>query len=664
MNSELKDHLVGGFRLALDEMQTALRDGDTSLKIAFDVAEFSAQLDAVLLGAAHQFTTSIASDLKGALADIRQAGAGITVLPSLPSADSNEGKRQASGTERSNGLARTYNQITAAVRKEYRLMTQMLRLEGEAYQTADQRLQVVQNQVIAYEDMIRQSAQAGQEDERRAAKLQNLREALSARYEIASASAEQTSMERDASELIKLYTQYLEITQRIQLAGDQVSAGLILQRQQIEEAYLAQQQIVQSYQETAAGAKIWEHSLDEIAELTNRYTDNTATLELVREQEKLNDLRLREVQLAYQAQGQYSEELDLITHLAAKHQEKVDQFLASHGENEAYLAAQRSGIAQITQELEKQAEATAKLQDAQTQKSEGALYTFNIGELQAAYKEALSVSTKLWEIQERIKNASSGELPYLRQIEESLQTRLSLSQAVFTRLRDYPEAVRLQGQLTEELNTRQAEYNLKLLQSGKLADSLSHTLEYMAGSLMSDIVRGFAHEIANAFREAVTYVEEYNSLLTEISIVTGRTQEDVEALGGRYRDLAREMNVSSKQIAEAAVGYYRQGLSDAQVMERLTKTVQFSKTANLEFSRAAEYLTATVNSMDISIERAADVFNYLGDATATGADEVAVAYSKIGGAARSANLEFEKVASWIASSPPVRGRPQRSSEHR
>lgn len=645
MNKELREQLTGGFRVALDEMRSALKSGDFSINASFDVAEFSAQFSQAVTSAAHSFSTSVASDLQAAVSQIRQSAATTTVASTV---STGAGAASNQGDANRSGLALIYQQITAAVREEYRIMTQMLSLEGNAYDTASDRLELVREQVEAYEQMIRQAAEAGEMDERRAANLQNLRDSLESRYDISASQASQQSMQQNVNELLNLYTRLLDVTQRIQLSGDETNAGLVMQRQQLLEAYNAQERICESYKNTTSGAQLWNEYLEQITKLTAQYAENTQTQQLVQEQEKLNALRLEEVKLAYEAHGSASAELELVSQKAAAQQAVVDRLAASQSQNEAYLAAQRNGIAQVTRELERQAQLTAKLQDTESRKSEQALYSFNMSELQRAYKEILSSSTKLWSVQEQMKGASSAELPFLQQIEASLQRRISLSQNVFTRLQDMPKAQQLQTQLADELNTKQAEYNLKLLQSREHADGLARSLEYMVGNLLANAVRNFARGIINAFKEAVSYVEEYNSMLTEISIVTGRTQDQVETLGESYRDLAREMQVSSKDIAEAAVGYYRQGLSDAQVIERLTKTIQFSKTAHLEFAQAAEYLTATVNSMDITIERAADVFNYLGDATATGADEIAMAFSKVGGAAKSADLEFEKVSSWIA----------------
>lgn len=154
--------------------------------------------------------------------------------------------------------------------------------------------------------------------------------------------------------------------------------------------------------------------------------------------------------------------------------------------------------------------------------------------------------------------------------------------------------------------------------------------------------------ISRFFTEGIRYVNELNDALTQISIVTNRSQSEVAKLGLEYNKIAKEMGVTTKQIADASVTFYRQGLSQAQVMERVKTTTEYAKISNLDFTKSAEILTATTNSMKIGIERASDVFAYLGDATATGADEVGRAFQKTGGTAGALNLEFEKVASWIA----------------
>lgn len=150
------------------------------------------------------------------------------------------------------------------------------------------------------------------------------------------------------------------------------------------------------------------------------------------------------------------------------------------------------------------------------------------------------------------------------------------------------------------------------------------------------------------FTQGLAHVNNLNKSLTEIAIVTGKSQSQVNALGKEYQELAYILGSTTQGVAEASVTFYRQGLTQVEVMERVRVATQFATIANIDFADASKILTATVNSMGVPIERAADVMTYLGDATATEAAEIGRALQKVGGSAAAAGLEYEKLASWIA----------------
>lgn len=149
-------------------------------------------------------------------------------------------------------------------------------------------------------------------------------------------------------------------------------------------------------------------------------------------------------------------------------------------------------------------------------------------------------------------------------------------------------------------------------------------------------------------RQGVQFSLDMNKAMTDISIVYNMTQGQVDQLAQSYNELAKSMAVSTAEIAKASVEYYRQGLTTEQVNQRMKQTIEYAKVSGLALDEASTILTATVNSMDIDIKRASDVFSYLGDATATGADEIGRAFQKVGGTASALDVNFEKVSSWIA----------------
>ncbi|MEK4008328.1 phage tail tape measure protein [Paenibacillus sp. FSL H3-0333] len=149
-------------------------------------------------------------------------------------------------------------------------------------------------------------------------------------------------------------------------------------------------------------------------------------------------------------------------------------------------------------------------------------------------------------------------------------------------------------------------------------------------------------------REGISYVNELNKSLTELSIVYMEGQDEVGKYAEKFHELGMEMGITSSELMRGAVEFARQGLSPKDTFSRMETTIKYAKISSLEFAEAAKIMTASINSMNVSAERASDVFSYLGDATASGADEVGQAMQRVGGTAGAIGVEFEKVASWIA----------------
>lgn len=172
-------------------------------------------------------------------------------------------------------------------------------------------------------------------------------------------------------------------------------------------------------------------------------------------------------------------------------------------------------------------------------------------------------------------------------------------------------------------------------------------------SLMT-VIRTINSLISNT----VEYVSEYSQKMNEIQIITGKSSVEIEQLGETYRNIAQEMSASSLDMADAAIYFTRQGLGAEEIEKRLRNTTMYAKTANIEFETAAELITAVVNSMNLvedeaedgrnAAQRVADVFLKIGDNAATSGKEIGEAMQKAGAAAGAFNMNFEWLASYIA----------------
>lgn len=237
----------------------------------------------------------------------------------------------------------------------------------------------------------------------------------------------------------------------------------------------------------------------------------------------------------------------------------------------------------------------------------------------------------------------------------SWQTQITATQQTFDNIKN----IVTQMGLTEAEQNR---INALILQASQLAaqneaaeravteeKKRQQTVMNSINSAMNYLISRFIITgIRQLWRDAKSFAKEYYDTLNEIRVVTGKSQEEANALGESFRTMASEMSVSATEIADAATLFYRQGLDDAQVTERMQATIEYAKVAGVEVTEAAEIVTAAVNSMGLDAERVVDVLVYLGDNAGTSGQEVGTAMQKAAAAANSAGVEFEWLGAYIA----------------
>ena len=131
-------------------------------------------------------------------------------------------------------------------------------------------------------------------------------------------------------------------------------------------------------------------------------------------------------------------------------------------------------------------------------------------------------------------------------------------------------------------------------------------------------------------------------------IVTGKTQTEVNKLANSYNSLAKEMNVTTRELAGQAADLFRQGLDNSQVEERMKVIIQYAKISSISLEESNRIITATANATGESVQKITDIFAFLGDTTASGADEIGESLQRVASASENSNITLEKSASWLA----------------
>lgn len=329
------------------------------------------------------------------------------------------------------------------------------------------------------------------------------------------------------------------------------------------------------------------------------------------------------------------------------------QALIDQANEEEILKKSRQEAANAVEEqIKRETEALKERNRVQAEREYAELFDqVGLDQYLESLSKQISLTEQLYEAQKREVNKPGSSTTEIENIQRQLIAEQNITKELIKQnpaLKSNEKAVLYLEQLakkrkdgenevTQALKDQQQKYNEQATISDQVLRSITHILT----SAVSNALSSF-------WRNAQEYAKGYYDQLNEIRIVTGKTEEDANRMGQTYREMAQSMSVSSSEIANAAVEFWRQGLNESEVNSRLTSTIQYAKISSLEFKDAAEQMTAATNGMGISASHVADVWAYLGDASASGADEIGTAMQKVAATAGEAGLSFEWLGAYIA----------------
>ena len=150
--------------------------------------------------------------------------------------------------------------------------------------------------------------------------------------------------------------------------------------------------------------------------------------------------------------------------------------------------------------------------------------------------------------------------------------------------------------------------------------------------------------VKKALREAVQTVKELDKYLTEQAMVTGKTREETYKLIGSYQELAAQCGATTKEIAQVATEYMKQGKTIEDSLVLTEAAVKAAKVARVSVGDSVNYLTTALNGFRLEAEDAmlvSDKFAAVAASSATDYDELAIALSKVASQANLAGMSID-----------------------
>lgn len=165
--------------------------------------------------------------------------------------------------------------------------------------------------------------------------------------------------------------------------------------------------------------------------------------------------------------------------------------------------------------------------------------------------------------------------------------------------------------------------------------------------ISSSVIHGFMRAIRTSYR----YAQDLNESLNNIRIVTGQSVEEMARFAEQANKSAKALSTTTTAYTNAALIYYQQGDSTAEVIEKANVTVKMANVVGESAQTVSNQLTAIWNNFDDgtkSLEYYADVLTALGAKTASSTDEIAEGMEKFAAIAETVGLSYEYSAAALA----------------
>lgn len=169
-------------------------------------------------------------------------------------------------------------------------------------------------------------------------------------------------------------------------------------------------------------------------------------------------------------------------------------------------------------------------------------------------------------------------------------------------------------------------------------------------NLMSDAIMRLATQVfRRAIQEAKTFVQQFDAQMTEIQMVTLKSDDELSKLGDGFIKKAVTLKASIGDVTSAATALYRQGLSDEEVDSRLDDILKFSRVGGVKAADATKLITVAKNgNMVESAAEAVDVVAAISDSAATDAASITKGLQKSMYAAKSIGVTYDQLVSMLA----------------
>ena len=200
------------------------------------------------------------------------------------------------------------------------------------------------------------------------------------------------------------------------------------------------------------------------------------------------------------------------------------------------------------------------------------------------------------------------------------------------------------------------EYRKSLISRGETEVQLGEKIDINSGIFNKAATSLFNYSILyrtlqNLMKQAVQTVIQMDDAITGLSVVTGKSRDELQSLIPQFKELAQSTASTITEVAGLTEEYVKQGrtLKDAIVLAE--QTAKAAKIAGISVGDSIQYMTSAINGFNLAAkdaEHVSDVFAKLAAESATDYENLAIALSKVSAQANTAGMSIEYTTALLA----------------
>ena len=159
------------------------------------------------------------------------------------------------------------------------------------------------------------------------------------------------------------------------------------------------------------------------------------------------------------------------------------------------------------------------------------------------------------------------------------------------------------------------------------------------------------YKIADAGKEAVSTVKNFDDVETDLAMATGESRSYVKNLVKDYNDMGQELGAVTLDVAKSADTWLRTGRSLSETNSLIKDSMVLSKDAQMSSDDASKVLISTLNGFQLAANQAShinDVLTSIDLKSASDAGTIGTGLSKVASMANDVGMSMEKTAGIIA----------------